>query len=591
MTRKLPEVDVVIVGLGWTGGILAKELAAAGLSVAALERGAMRTAKDDLLGRASHDELRHAVRYALMQDPARDTLTVRNRTQEHALPMRRLGSFVPGQGVGGAGTQWSGHTWRWSDREFKARTLAEERHGRAFIPAEMGLQDWGITYAELESCYDRFEYTVGVSGRAGNLGGRIHSGGNPFEAPRRREYPLPPLEPGLAGDLFSAAVKSRGYTPFPRPTAHASEPYVNPDGARLSACEYCGFCDFFPCAFNAKGSPNNTVIPIALQSTRFTVRQHAWVTRVLTDSARQRATGVAYTDMVTGEACVQPASIVILCAYALNNVHLMLLSEIGTPYDPLTQAGVIGKNYCYQLVTRAWLFFEDRVFNPFMAAGGLGTVIDDFNANSAFDSGAHGYIGGFIASAGHASGAPIKYRPVPADTPRWGTAWKAATAKWYPRSMRMSASGSVMPNRWNYIELDRNYRNALGQPLMRLTFDYKENELRLSHHAAQVLNEIGDALQPTSFDRAVAQSGPWSVVPYQSTHNAGGTIMGTNPLESAVNKYCQSWDVDNLFIVGASVFPHNSAYNPTGLAGALAYWVADAIKDEFVRRPGPLMHA
>lgn len=589
MTKKLPEVDVVVVGLGWTGGIISKELAQAGLSVVALERGAMRASRDERPGAASHDELRHAVRYTSMQDPARDTVTVRNRVQEDALPMRRLGSFVPGHGVGGAGTHWSGHTWRWSDKEFKARTLTDEKHGKAFLRSEITLQDWGITYAELEGSYDRFEYTAGVSGRAGNVGGRIHPGGNPFEAPRRRGYPLPPLEVGLAGELFSTAAKGLGYAPFPRPTANASKAYINPDGARLNPCEYCGFCDFFACAFNAKGSPNNTVIPIALQNPNFVVRPHAWVTRVLTDSERKRATGVMYTDTVSGECYVQPANVVILCAYALNNVHLMLLSEIGTPYDPLTQTGVIGKNYCYQLVTRAWLFFEDRIFNPFMAAGGLGAVIDDFNANNEFDSGAHGYIGGFIAGAGHASGAPIKYRPVPRDTPLWGTAWKAATAKWYQRSMRVSASGSVMPNRWNYLELDRNYRNALRQPLMRMTFDYKENELRLSRHAAQVVNEIASAFKPSVLERAVAQTEPWSVVPYQSTHNAGGTIMGTNPRDSAVNKYCQSWDVDNLFIVGASVFPHNSAYNPTGLAGALAYWVADAIRTEFVRRPGPLM--
>jgi choline dehydrogenase-like flavoprotein len=127
-----------------------------------------------------------------------------------------------------------------------------------------------------------------------------------------------------------------------------------------------------------------------------------------------------------------------------------------------------------------------------------------------------------------------RYRPVPAGTPRWGTAWKAATAKWYGRAMSIGASGSVMANRWNYYDLDPTYRNAFGQPLMRLTFDYKANEHKISRHAAQVIN---------------------------------------------------------LFIMGASVFPHNAAYNPTGLVGALAYWAADAIRQRYLKHPGPLVQA
>ena len=80
--------------------------------------------------------------------------------------------------------------------------------------------------------------------------------------------------------------------------------------------------------------------------------------------------------------------------------------------------------------------------------------------------------------------------------------------------------------------------------------------------------------------------GDYSLVPYQSTHNTGGAIMGTSPKDSAVNRYMQSWDVPNVFVVGASAFPHNSAYNPTGPVGALAYWTADAIKGRFRNRPG-----
>src|ERR1700748_659417 len=115
MTTKLKEVDVVIVGLGWTGGILAKELTEAGLKVVALERGENRTTESDYAVPGIRDELRYVVRHEIMQNCARDTLTIRNNPSQEALPMRRLGSFLPGEGVGGSGGHRGGHTLRWAD--------------------------------------------------------------------------------------------------------------------------------------------------------------------------------------------------------------------------------------------------------------------------------------------------------------------------------------------------------------------------------------------------------------------------------------------------------------------------------------------
>src|SRR5262249_17818337 len=96
----------------------------------------------------------------------------------------------------------------------------------------------------------------------------------------------------------------------------------------------------------------------------------------------------------------QPAGLVLLCAYAINNVHLMLLSGIGEPYDPVVQKGVIGKNYCYQTGAGATLFFQGRHFNPFMSAGGSNATIDDFNINWDFDRGKHGFVGGYNVAGG-----------------------------------------------------------------------------------------------------------------------------------------------------------------------------------------------
>src|SRR6202451_1039404 len=210
MATKLKEVDVAIVGLGWTGGILGKELAEAGLKVVAIERGEMRTTADDFAVPNIRDELRYINRQDLMMNTARDTRTIRNAVSQEALPKRRLGSFLHGDGVGGSGVHWSGHTWRWTDMEFKIRSNYEERYGKTFIPADMTIQDWGITYAELEPYYERFERQAAVSGKAGNLRGQIVPGGNRFEAPRKNEYALPALTPILASELYGDAAKNLG---------------------------------------------------------------------------------------------------------------------------------------------------------------------------------------------------------------------------------------------------------------------------------------------------------------------------------------------------------------------------------------------
>ena len=580
---------MVLVGLGWTGGILAKELTQAGVKVVALERGEMRTPEQDFTVPRIRDELRYSSRNDLTQNTQRDTLTIRNNVSQDALPMRRLGSFLPGEGVGGAGAHWNGQTWRWNDTEFKIRSRYEERYGKKYIPEDMTIQDWGITYAELEPYYEKFERTAGVSGKAGNLRGQTQPGGNPFEGPRASEYPLPPLNQSLACDLFSQAAKSQGYHPFPRPTANASRAYTNPDGSKFGACEYCGFCERFGCEANAKGSPLITVIPIAMRNPNFELRTNAWVTKVLKDSSGKKVTGVMYTNTLNGEEFEQPAGMVVLTAYAINNTHLMLLSGIGKPYDPVSQTGLVGKNYCYQTGAGATLFFDDKQFNPFMSTGGLNVTMDDFNYDWNFDRAPHGFVGGFTVAGGMTNGRPISYRPMPAGTPQWGSEWKAASAKWYNSAMNISSSGSVMANRYNYFELDPNYRNAFGLPLMRMTFDYKPNEHKMGQLAAQTINNIAKSMNPTKMNPAVARTEPWSVVPYQSTHNTGGTIMGTNPGNSVVNKYLQSWDCHNLFVMGAGVFPHNSAYNPTGPVGALAYWAADAIKNRYLKNPGSLV--
>jgi gluconate 2-dehydrogenase alpha chain len=586
MATKLKSADIVIVGLGWTGGILAKELADTGLSIVVLERGAPRDTNPDFMYPIIHDELRYAQRHQLMQDVSRETVTFRNNANETALPMRQLGSFLPGEGVGGAGVHWNGVTWRWLPWDHEPLKLTLGSYGRSVIPPDMQLQDWGVSYDELEHYYDKFEYLCGVSGKAGNLRGQKIEGGNVFEGARQREYPNPPMIQTHAGALFDKAAKSLGYHPFPGPSANMSQPYVNPDGVAFGTCHYCGYCERFGCEVNAKASAHFTVIPLAAQKNNVEMRTNARVMKVNLDTAKTRAESVTYID-AAGREFEQPGDLVVLCAYALGNVHLMLLSGIGKPYNPATGDGVIGRNYAYQIGSGATVFFDEKTWmNPFMGAGALAVNIDDFNTGS-FDHAKEGFIGGGGISTPSAGGRPIGFRPVPPGTPAWGTEWKRAVVRHYNHALAINNQGSVMAYRQNYLDLDSTYRDRYGRPLLRMTFDFHANEQKQANFIADICVKIGQAM---GAERVVRRAPPqrYSIVPYQSTHNTGGAAMGTDPKTSALNRYCQTWDVSNVFVTGACAFPQNAGKNPTGPVGALAYWTADAIK-RYLKKPEPLV--
>jgi gluconate 2-dehydrogenase alpha chain len=183
------------------------------------------------------------------------------------------------------------------------------------------------------------------------------------------------------------------------------------------------------------------------------------------------------------------------------------------------------------------------------------------------------------------------FRPVPPGTPRWGAAWKPATAKWDNHSFGINISGASYAHRQNYLSLDPTYRDAIGRPLIRMTYDLKDNDRKLLDYTTAVAMKIAKAMNPTMMAEVALHRGHFNIGPYQSTHNTGGTIMGANPRESAVNRYLQSWDADNLFVIGASVFPQNAGYAPTGTVGALAYWAAHGITTQYLKRPGCLVGA
>lgn len=583
----LPKVDVVFIGFGLTCSVVANELSkrATNLRMVGLERGPFRDTFPDFL-QDHFDEFRYAVQSQLFQDLNRVTITFRNNAKQTALPMRQFGSFLPGNEVGGAMVHWNGQLWRFLPHFFEYRTHLEQRYGKNFLPEDTTIQDWGITYDELEPYYTQFHKTFGIAGQAGNLKGGFQTGGNPFEGPRSEDYPQPPNRIAYGPTLFREACEQLGYKPFPQPTGNSPEAYTNPDGMTLAPCNYCGFCERFGCHVGAKASPIVTTIPSALKSGRLEIRQYATAFRI--NHQNGVATSVSYYD-ASGQEQEQPADLIVVGAFTLENIRLMLLSQIGEPYDPQTGKGVVGRNYTYQLGgAGATVWYDDRILNRFMGSGANGYCIDEFNSDN-FDHSGLGFFGGGNIACNNTGARPIQQSgPMPPGTATWGSSWKKAVKQYYNRVVSFGMQGESPAYRQNYASLDPTYKDAYGNPLLRLTFNWTDNERKMVHYVAgeaiaKIATAMGGAIQ--NVNDTVTD---YSIVPYQSTHTCGGTIMGDDPSTSVVNKYCQVWDTHNLFVIGASNYPQNGGYNPTGTAGALAFHAVDAIVTKYLPNPGML---
>ncbi|THF74250.1 GMC family oxidoreductase [Cohnella fermenti] len=573
MATNMPKATVAIVGMGWVGGVIAAELTKAGHDVVGFERGKSRSTADYY---HVHDELRYANRYELMQDLSKETVTYRNNEKITALPMRTYGSFLLGNGLGGAGVHWNGQYFRFLPYDFQIKSKTVERYGAGKIPEGMTIQDWGITYDELEPYFVKFEQMAGISGDPTTVD---HVG------KMSQPFPIGPMKQSPAVKLFRDAAAKAGFQAYTMPSANLADNYTNPDGIERAACQYCGYCERFGCEYGAKADPCVTVLPVALNTGKLEIRTFSNVTKIVHDG--KKASGVQYIHVPTGEEYFQPADVVILASYVFSNTRLLLLSDLGKKYDPDSGTGVIGKNYCYQVLgAGTTAYFDDKEFSTFMGAGALGATVDEFNGDN-FDHSELGFLHGASISLTQTGLRPIANNPTPSGTPSWGKDFKATSIKYANRSLSVGAQGSSLPFRHHYLDLDPTYKDAHGLPLIRMTFDFEDQDKNLVKHLAAQTKKIADQMGATKTETRDAMT-TYNITPYQSTHNTGGVLMGDDPATSAVNNYLQMWDADNVFVCGASAFAHNSGYNPTATVGALAYRTAEGV-GKYLAKGGSLV--
>lgn len=560
MAIRMKPVDVAVIGLGGAGGVAVLPLARAGLKVAALEVG---TWLDPHNFRA--DELENGVRGwpSSVQKANREVPTVRLSPTSPNQPRGSVHAMM--NAVGGSTLHYWAQSWRLNPWDFETRSRAIARYGPSVIPAGSTLEDWPLTYHDLEPYYDTVEHEIGVSGKAGNLLGAIDPRGNVYEGPRQREYPMAPLRSTGFTELMGDAAKQLGWKPFRPPAAINSEAHKGRPG-----CVFHGYCSRGGCHISAKNSTAVTTIPEALKTKNLTIFDRAHVTRIAV-GPDDRVTGVEY--LRDGQQHFQPARVVLLGSYTYENTRLLLLSKSKAwPNGLSNNHGQVGKHYFGHWVAYGsggvmGLFPFD--INVWYGTPAQAMVLDDW-ADDNYDHAGLGFIGG---SNLHVFNEMHPIQAASMDTfgraPAWGSRWKTFVhenaARWNVAHLQTSS----FPYEDNFLDLDPEVRDPLGDPVCRITCGPKENEMRAVEFAQKKMEQWYLAAGASKVVKR-----PMSP-PGVSTHAYGGTRMGANPETNVVDGWGFSHEAPNLGILGASVMGTSGAHNPTLTAQALSWRTAD----------------
>ena len=554
----LKPVDVVVVGLGAAGGVAVLPLARAGLKIAALEAGSWMQPHD-----FRADEIHNNVRRLVTTGNKVQGEIPTFRTGPNK-PTRRAANHVMMNAVGGTSIHYFANSWRFHPWDFQARTQTIKRYGANALPKGTTIEDWPVTYDEMEPYFDTVEYEVGVAGKAGNIGGKVDERGNIFEGPRKREYPMPPLRDTDYTDLMTNAAKKLGWNAHRSPAAINSQNY----GGR-PACAYHGYCDTGGCHVKAKNSTAVTTIPAAMKTKNLTIFERAQVTRIVADE-KGKVTGVEYKK--DGQDYFQPSKAVLLGSYTYENVRLLLLSKSKAfPNGLANNHGQVGKHFIAHWNGREAVALFPFDLNIWYGAMAQGVVVNNW-ADDNFDHAGLGFIGGASLTLNHEVH-PIAASAMPlfGKTPAWGAKWKAFVKENAGRWTGCYAQCTSLPYENTYLDLDPEVKDPLGDPVIRITSGPKENEPRASAYAAKKAEEW---FRAAGASEVVITPGP-AEGPYLSVHAVGGTRMGDNPETNVVDKWGFAHEAPNLGIVSGSVMGIHGARNPTLTIQALAWRTAE----------------
>jgi choline dehydrogenase-like flavoprotein len=539
-------VDVVVIGSGAGGGVVANELAQAGLSVVVFERG-----KKYSLADYNHSELKSQYSFPPAYGPAvrPNPRTFRYTDRETARLVYAGFDGVYGKtaaAVGGATLAYGAAAWRYQREDFRMKSTYGAVPGTS-------LEDWPITYDDLEPYYERAEYEIGVSGLAG---------ADPFAAPRKKSYPVRPLPINPQGEILRDAGLRLGWHPFPPPFAILTEPYRN-----RFPCVQCRWCLAHSCEVGAKSGTQGSMLPLALKTGRCELRAESFVTRILTD-AKGRPCGVQYYDAAK-QGHEQYADLIVVSCSASESARLLLNSA-----DKFHEHGLanssrqVGRNINDHTGADVYGIFEREI--PHDKGPGPSIAFNDWNHPRGRESSGGGYIYNYYCTL------PIEFAGArPPGEARWGKAHKDYQRKYFYRYIHLGSNCQAMPQEVNRVDLDPAVRDAWGLPVARITHSY----MKVDHDVANFVMDKQELLLKEAgaikvWRGGVARGGV-------DDHQNGTCRMGSDPKTSVVNSYGQSHDLDNLFIVDGSVLVTEAGFNPSLTIQAIAFRSAEYIQRQW----------
>ena len=536
--RPQTEVDFVIVGSGGAGGILAKELSVAGHSVVVLEQGPWLDQEH-----TRHDEFSTQLLYTTWNDFFKHPQNFQKTADDAPVRSSEFVGLYYGRHVGGSNSHFTANYWRMHENDFRERSLYGEH---------AGLADWPITYADLEPYYTKAEWELGVSGTPG-----------PFDPPRSKPYPLPPMPPKSGGIVFARGARKLGLHPQRAPMAILSQPY---DGRQ--PCQHCGFCLGYQCEYKSKSSAFSAMIPKAVATGTCEIRADSYVFRVEMNAAG-RATGVRYYDKARQEQ-VQRGRAVILCCNGAETPRLLLMSASSQFRDGLANSsGLVGKHLMFNCYSGTTAVFPEPL-NEWKSIGNTHLVMD-FHENDP----KRGFYGGGGMDARLDWTGPISYalfhgRP---EAPTWGAAFKRQLVEGFSHRVTIFSHGTSLAVETNQVLLDPDLKDAWGLPAIRFRYrdhpDDLANVAFLQGHAYEILQAGG----ATEVWKEPILEQTWA------NHMLGTCRMGDDPKTSVVDANHRTHDVPNLFICDGSSMVTSTRGQPTATIQALAFRAADRIPE------------
>ena len=584
------QYDAIVVGSGAAGGMTAFILAVSGLRVLMLEAG------------RDYDPVRETPMFQLPRDaPLRGAGTSHKPFGFYDATVDG-GWTVPGEPytraegtsfnwwrsrmLGGRTNHWGRISLRMGEYDFKPRS----RDGLGF--------DWPMSYDDLAPYYDKTEALIGVYGSNEGLENTPNSSpGVLLPPPRPRGYELLtrkacrnlgiPVIPAHLAILTEAQDADRLPTElFP---GNALAQRVTAESMRGRApCYWATPCGR-GCSIRANFQSTTVLIPPALATGNLDIRTRAMVREVTVDSAG-RATGVHYVDKDTLTDQFASARVVVLAASACESARILLNSSSNLfPEGLANSTGLVGKHVMDTVGAGVYAQFpalENLPPHNEDGASGMHMYMPwwEYQAQSrgqlGFARGYHIEFGGGRRMPGFGAFSGLE----PLTGGSYGQAFKEDCRRYYGSFLFFDGRGEMIPNDDCYCEIDHDQLDQWGIPVLRFHWKWSEHETRQAAHMqrtfAGIVDEMGGNLLSTVHEdgaRAIAPGG-------QIIHEVGGARMGESRNDSVLNKFCQSWDVPNLFVTDGACFASNADKNPTLSIMAIAWRASDYIVEQLRTR-------